>query len=61
MDEVVEILKISKGSASQGLRALRQLGAVSSVFSSGQRKERFDAEIRLRELVGFLREQQILI
>ena len=33
MDEVVEILKISKGSASQGLRALRQLGAVSSVFS----------------------------
>ena len=58
MDEVVEILKISKGSASQGLRALRQLGAVSSVFSSGQRKERFVAEIRLRELVsGFLREQ----
>ena len=32
MDEVMKLLEISKGSASQGLRALRQLGAVSSVF-----------------------------
>ena len=34
MDEVMELLQISKGSASQGLRALRQLGAVSSVFET---------------------------
>ena len=54
----MEILQISKGSASQGLRALRQLGAVSTVFEPGDRKERFVAEIRLRRLVGgFLREQ----
>ena len=40
------------------MRALRQLGAVSSVFEPGDRKERFVAEIRLRKLVGgFLREQ----
>ena len=58
LDDVMELLKISKGSASQGLRALRQLGAVSSVFEPGDRKERFVAEIRLRKLVGgFLREQ----
>ena len=58
MDEVMELLQISKGSASQGLRALRQLGAVSSVFSPGDRRERYMAEIRLRKLVGgFLREQ----
>ena len=58
MDEVMKLLQISKGSASQGLRALRQLGAVSSVFEPGDRKERFVAEIRLRKLVGgFLREQ----
>ena len=58
MNEIMELLKISKGSASQGLRALRQLGAVSSVFETGDRKERFVAEIRLRKLVsGFLREQ----
>jgi DNA-binding transcriptional regulator GbsR (MarR family) len=37
---------------------LRQLGAVSSAFEPGDRKERFVAEIRLRKLVGgFLREQ----
>ena len=58
MDEVMKLLGISKGSASQGLRALRQLGAVSSVFEPGERRERFVAEIRLRKLVGgFLREQ----
>jgi DNA-binding transcriptional regulator GbsR (MarR family) len=58
MDEVMRLLKISKGSASQGLRALRRLGAVSSSFATGNRKERFIAEIRLRKLVGgFLREQ----
>ena len=58
MDEVMDLLHISKGSASQGLRALRQLGAVSSSFAPGDRKERFAAEIRLRKLVsGFLREQ----
>ena len=58
MDEVMDLLQISKGSASQGLRALRQFGAVSSTFTPGDRKERFVAEIRLRRLVsGFLREQ----
>ena len=58
MYEVMELLQISKGSASQGLRALRQLGAVTSVFEPGDRKERFVAEKRLRKLVGgFLREQ----
>ena len=58
MDDVMKLLQISKGSASQGLRALRQLGAISSVFEPGDRKERFVAEIRLRKLVGgFLREQ----
>ena len=58
MDEVIKLLGISKGSASQGLRSLRQLGAISSVYASSDRKERFLAEIRLRKLVsGFLKEQ----
>ncbi|MDA8989460.1 hypothetical protein N9H22_03235 [Opitutales bacterium] len=58
MVEVMELLQISKGSASQGLRALRKLGAISSVFEPRDRKERFVPEIRLRKLVGgFLREQ----
>ena len=58
MDEIMELLSVSKGSASQGLRSLRQLGAVKSQFVPCQRKEHFVAEIRLRKLVsGFLREQ----
>ena len=58
MDDVMSLLDISKGSASQGLRSLRQLGAVSSAFAPGERRELYIAEIRLRKLVsGFLREQ----
>ena len=58
MNEVMKLLGISKGSASQGLRSLRQLGAISSVYAPGDRRELFSAEIRLRKLVaGFLKEQ----
>ena len=58
MDEIMDFLSISKGSASQGLRSLRQLGAVKTQYLAGQRKEYFVAEIRLRKLVaGFLKEQ----
>jgi HTH-type transcriptional regulator, glycine betaine synthesis regulator len=58
MDEIMKLLSVSKGSASQGLRSLRHLGAVKSQFLHGQRKEHFVAEIRLRKLVsGFLKEQ----
>ena len=58
MADIMELLQISKGSASQGLRALKQLGAVNSVFAREDRKERYFAEIRLRKLVsGFIREQ----
>lgn len=58
MDQIIKLLAISKGSVSQGLRALRQLGAVSSLYGRGDRKEQFVAEIRLRKLVGgFLKKQ----
>ena len=58
MDDIMNLLSISKGSASQGLRSLRRLGAVNSRYVPGNRKEHFAAEIRLRKLVaGFLKEQ----
>lgn len=58
MDDIMNLLSVSKGSASQGLRSLRQLGAVKSKFLPRSRKEHFVAEIRLRKLVsGFLKEQ----
>ena len=58
MDAIMELLFISKGSASQGLKALRHLGAVRNTFVPGERREHFVAEIRLRKLVaGFLKDQ----
>lgn len=55
MDEVVLRLGISKGSASQGLRTLRQIGAVKTVFQPGDRRDHYQVELKLRRLVaGFL-------
>ncbi len=58
MDEIVSLLSISKGSASQGLRTLRQLGAVTQTYRVGDRRDHYQAEVKLRKLVsGFLDEQ----
>lgn len=55
MDEIVVRLGISKGSASQGLKTLRQIGAVQMVFQHGDRRDHYVAELKLRRLVaGFL-------
>ncbi len=57
MDDVVAALDISKGSASQGLRWLRDVGAVQSSYVVGDRRDHFVAETELRKLAfGFLRE-----
>ncbi len=58
LDEIVALLEISKGSASQGLRFLENLMAVERVRLEEERRDRFVAELRLRRLVtGFLRER----
>jgi DNA-binding transcriptional regulator GbsR (MarR family) len=58
LDEITIQLGISRGSAFDGLRWLRELGAVDSVFLPGVRKEHFRAEFQLRKLAtGFLRNQ----
>ncbi len=57
LDQVVALLGISKGSASQGLRWLREVGAVKSVYVDGDRRDYFEAETELRSLIyGFLQE-----
>ncbi len=57
MDDVIESLAISKGSASQGLRWLRDIGAVRTTYIAGDRRDFFEAETELRKLAfGFLRE-----
>jgi len=58
LDDITERLKMSRGSAFEGVRALRSLGAVHSVHVPGIRKEHFTAETSLRKLAsGFLRDQ----
>lgn len=57
METIVGRLQISKGSASQGLRWLRDVNAVRSVYVTGDRRDHFTAETELRRLaLGYLRE-----
>lgn len=58
LDDLVAKLSISKGSASQGLRALKDLGAIREIEVDGARRTFFEADVELKRLVGgFIREQ----
>lgn len=58
MDELMSRLDLSKGSTSQGLKQLRNYGAIRTVYIPGDRRDHYVAELELRKLVaGFLREQ----
>jgi len=57
-ETIVRRLSMSRGSASQGLRLLRSLGAVKATYVAGDRRDHFVAETELRRLAsGFLRER----
>src|SRR6266404_3238356 len=58
MDDVIERLRLSKGSASQGLKFLRNIGAVKMVYMPGDRRVHYEAVAELRNLaIRFLRDQ----
>ena len=58
MDDLIERLQLSKGSASQGLKFLRNMGAVKMVYVGGDRRVHYEAVSELRYLITrFLREQ----
>lgn len=58
LDDLVLRLGISKGSASQGLRALKGLGAVREAAVGDERRTYFEPAVELKRLVGgFIREQ----
>ena len=59
MDEVVEHLGISKGSASQGLALLKSLGAVSSKVIAGDRREHFQADLNVSRIVTHFFENRL--
>ncbi len=60
MDTLIEQLQLSKGSASQGLKYLQDLGAVRPVYVPGERRTRYEAVAELRNLAGRFLRQQIL-
>jgi DNA-binding transcriptional regulator GbsR (MarR family) len=60
LDDLVQRLNISKGSASQGLRMLKSLGAVREADGNGgaERRTYYEPAVELKRLVGgFIREQ----
>ena len=58
MDDLIERLGLAKGTASQGLKFLRNVGAVRMVYVSGSRRVHYEAVAELRNLVSrFLRDQ----
>ena len=58
MDDLIERLQLSKGSASQGLKFLRNMGAVRMVYVAGERRVHYEAVAELRILaIRFLRDQ----
>ncbi len=60
MNDLTRRLKLSKGSASQGLSLLRSIGAVREFYVPGNRRNHYVAETELRKLAdGFIKEQLI--
>jgi len=56
-EDLVEQLPLSKGSVSQGLRVLQRLRAIRPVLQADGRRSFYEAETRMRKLVGgFLNE-----
>ena len=50
MDDLILRLGLSKGSASQGLKFLRNVGAVRAVYVAGDRRTHYEAVAELRNL-----------
>jgi DNA-binding transcriptional regulator GbsR (MarR family) len=59
MDTLIERLEISKGSVSQGLKYLQDLGAVRTVYVAADRKTYYEAIAELRRLAGRFLNHQI--
>jgi len=58
MDDIMNRLDISLGAASQGLKLLRGLGAVKAVYSPGDRRDHFAADLELSKFAAvFIKEE----
>lgn len=52
LDDFIERLTLAKGTASQGLKYLRNLGAVRTVYVPQSRRTHYEAVAELRKLAG---------
>ena len=59
MDTLIDRLDMSKGSASQGLKYLQDLGAVRTVSVATDRRTHYEAVAELRKLAARFLDQQI--
>ena len=59
MEEIMGRLRISLGSASQGLRQLRSFKAIRPVYVPGARREHFEAEDQFRKLIGSFLDDEV--
>jgi DNA-binding transcriptional regulator GbsR (MarR family) len=59
VEVLIRRLDISVGSASQGLKFLKNMGAVKVTFHPGDRREFFSAQTELRKLVAGLIKERI--
>jgi DNA-binding transcriptional regulator GbsR (MarR family) len=58
MDEIIERLGISLGAASQGLKVLRGVGAVKTVYTPGDRRDHYAADLELSKFAtAFIKEE----
>ena len=58
MDDIVRRLGISLGAASQGLKVLRSVGAVKSVYTPGDRRDHYVADLELSKFASaFIQEE----
>jgi DNA-binding transcriptional regulator GbsR (MarR family) len=60
MEEIVDRLDISVGTASQGLRRLVDMQAITPRKEEGERVTRYEAKLELRPFVAMFLEQQLL-
>lgn len=60
MDHLIERLDISKGSASQGLKFLRQAGALQMVYVENDRRLHYQPVAELRNLVSRFLQDKVM-
>lgn len=60
MEEIVDRLDISVGTASQGLRRLVDMQAITPRKEDGERVTRYEAKLELRPFVAMFLEQQLM-